>query len=71
MPINHSSTHNSAPVAAGEAYHRVNVDKLQFLLDICNRRPFAKPFLLLDESGGHFITSTSGIPHSPHIMRSS
>ena len=40
-----------------EAHPRADVGKLQFLLKICGRKPYAKPTLIADQRGGHFTTS--------------
>lgn len=40
-----------------EAHPRTDVEKLQFLLRVCGRKPYAKPYLIADAKGGHFITS--------------
>jgi len=35
---------------------RADIQKLKFLLSVCNRKPYTKPLLITDASGGHFTT---------------
>jgi hypothetical protein len=58
MQINSTPTkNNAAPSAAPREALGASKEKMRFLLNLCKRRPWAKPILMQDEAGGHFLTT--------------